>query len=293
VTAEPPASRLAPASRVAVAGASDAGPRAPLAMIRTIWRARAVVRALVARDLRSRYVGSTFGAVWSLAHPLLQLATLSFVFATVLKVRITGVGGTDVPFVLYLACGLFPWLAIQEGVLRSATSMVDNPTLVKRVVFPVETLPVQLAFAAVVHQLVATMVLLVLMAILGFPPRPSLLALPALLVPQLLITIGLGWAMAAMHVYFRDTAQALGVLLPVWFYLTPIIYPSALVPPMLQPVIAANPLTPLVDGYRDLLLHGTVPGGLGALWLAAASLVVFAAGAIVFARARGEFADLV
>ena len=180
--------------RVVSAGSHAPGAGAALVAVQTLWRARTVVMALVAREIRGRYVGSTLGAVWSLAHPLLQLVTLTFVFATVLKVRISGVGGTDVPFVLYLACGLFPWLAVQEGVLRGATSLVDNPTLVKRVVFPVETLPVQLALSAVVNQLIATLVLLALATVLGFPPRPSLAAIPLLLLPQLLLTVGFGWA---------------------------------------------------------------------------------------------------
>ena len=280
-------------ARTVVAGREAVRWTAPLAILRSMWSARSVVRALVLRDVRGRYVGSMFGALWSVAHPLLQLAPYTFVFATVLKVRIAAVDGGEVPFVLYLACGLFPWLAIQEGVTRSATCLVDNPTLVKRVVFPVEVLPVQLACVAVVHQLIATAILLGLMAAFGFPPRPTLAILPALLVAQLGITIGLGWALAALHVYFRDTAQALAVLLPVWFYLTPILYPPHLVPPFLQAVLALNPLTPLVQAYRDVLLHGVVPSGAGAFWLAVTSVAVFCGGAVLFTRARGEFADLV
>jgi lipopolysaccharide transport system permease protein len=263
------------------------------ALARSVWRARTVIRALVARDLRSRYVGSALGSLWSLLHPLLQLATFTFVFATVMKVRVTSTTGSDVPFVLYLACGLFPWLAVQEGVLRSATALVDNPTLVKRVVFPVEVLPVQLAAGAVVQQLIATALLVALMALWGFPPRAVLVVLPLLVLVQLLLTIGLGWCVATLHVYFRDTTQALGVLLPVWFYLTPIIYPEELVPPALRLVLALNPLTALVRAYRDVLIHGVLPSGLGVLWLVAASVLAYAAGARLFAGARGEFADLV
>jgi lipopolysaccharide transport system permease protein len=280
-------------ARVAVAG-DDRWPwDAPFTLLRSLWSARSVVHALVVRDLRSRYVGSTLGAVWSIAHPLLQLATFTFVFATVMKVRVADAGGTDVPFVLYLACGLFPWLAIQETVTRSTTCLVDNPTLVKRVVFPVEVLPVELAGAALVHQLIATALLLALMAALGFPPRPALAVLPVLLAVQLLFAIGLGWIVAATHVYFRDTAQAIGVLLPVWFYLTPILYPQHLVPPFLQPVLALNPLTPLVQAYRDAFLYGRAPSGAAFVWLVVASAGVFALGAMIFRRARGEFADLV
>ena len=266
---------------------------APFALAASVWRARAVVRALVARDLRSRYVGSALGSAWSLLHPLLQLATFTFVFATVMKVRVTTTAGADVPFVLYLACGLFPWLAVQEGVLRSATALVDNPTLVKRVVFPVELLPVQLAAGAVVQQLIATAILLVFMAVAGFPPRASLAALPLLVAVQLVFTIGVGWCVATLHVYFRDTAQALGVVMPIWFYLTPILYPVDLVPPALRPVLAVNPLTALVQAYRDVMLRGAWPTGLGMLWLVTASVLAFMLGARFFAGARGEFADLV
>jgi len=280
-------------TRTVVAGRETVRWTAPFTMLRAVWAARTVVRALVVRDVRGRYIGSAFGALWSVAHPLLQLATYTFVFATVLKVKIADIDGGDVPFVLYLACGLFPWLAIQEAITRSATCLVDNPTLVKRVVFPVEVLPVQLACVAVVHQLIATAILLVLMAGFGFPPRPALMLAPLLLLAQLAIAIGLGWALATLHVYFRDTAQALAVLLPVWFYLTPILYPPHLVPSFLQPVLALNPLTPLVLAWRDVLLHGVLPSGAGALWLGIASLGVFVGGALLFSRGRGEFADLV
>ncbi len=128
---------------------------------------------------------------------------------------------------------------------------------------------------------------------LGVPPRLSALALPAIVILQLLLTVGIGWIVAALHVYFRDTAQLLGVVFPMWFYLTPIIYPSQLVPAGLRPILALNPLSALVEAYRDVLLHGVVPCGARELWLAAVSAAAVAVGALVFARARGEFADLV
>jgi len=202
-------------------------------------------------------------------------------------------GTSDVPFVLYLAAALFPWLAFQESVLRIATCLVDNSVLVKRVVFPIEVLPVQIAVTALVHQLIALVLLLGLMVALGVSPHLSILALPLLVVLQLLLTIGIGWTVAALHVYFRDTAQLLGVLFPMWFYLTPIIYPTQLVPAGLRPILALNPLSALVEAYRDVLLHGVVPFGARELWLAAVSLGALALGAVVFTRARRDFADLV
>jgi len=269
---------------------SPGGRPSAAALPRAVWRARAVVAALVARDLRGRYVGSTLGLFWSVVNPLAQLAIYTFVFSTVLSVRF---GTSDVPFVLYLAAALFPWLAFQESVLRSATCLVDNSVLVKRVVFPIEVLPVQIAVTALVHQLIALVLLLGLMVALGVSPHLSILALPLLVVLQLLLTIGIGWTVAALHVYFRDTAQLLVVLFPMWFYLTPIIYPTQLVPAGLRPILALNPLSALVEAYRDVLLHGVVPFGARELWLAAVSLGALALGAVVFTRARRDFADLV
>jgi lipopolysaccharide transport system permease protein len=254
--------------------------RAALAMTRGVWHARGVVRALVVRELQSRYVGSSLGALWSVLPPLTQLAVFTFVFSVVLEVRF---GATEHPFVL----------AFQETLTRGATCLVDQSVLVKRVVFPVEVLPLQLALAALVHQLIALALLVVLMALFGFPPTLALLALPAWLLVQLLLSVGCGWVVASCHVYFRDTAQALGVVLPVLFYLTPIIYPAHLIPEVLQPLLALNPLAALVEGYRDLFLEGVVPLGMREVWLLAVSVVVYAVGASVFARARGEFADLV
>jgi lipopolysaccharide transport system permease protein len=249
-----------------------------------------VVGALVWRDLRGRYAGSTFGLAWAVAQPLAQLAIFTFVFSTVLAVRF---GDGRAPFVLYLACGLFPWLAFQDALQRSATSLVDHAVLVKRVVFPVEALTVQAALSAMVHQVIALALLLVLMTALGVPPRAAALVLPVLLAVQLILTVGLGWLAAVLHVYFRDTAHALGVLLPMWFYLTPIIYPYDLVPAAVRPLLALNPLTALVQDYRDVLLHGTVPLGGREAWLAIVALAAFAGGAAAFVRARGELADLV
>lgn len=262
----------------------------PLVMAHEVWRARTVIRALVAHDLRRRYVGSTFGVLWAVAQPLAQLAVFTFVFATVLAVRF---GPQGVPFVLYLACGLFPWLAVQESILRSATCLVDNAVLVKRAIFPIAVLPVQLALSALVHQLIALALLLVLMAWFGIPPQSAMLALPLLLGLQLLMTVGCGWAAATLHAYFRDTAQVLSVLLPMWFYLTPIIYPLEMVPEHLRPALAANPLTALMEDYRALLLYGVIPLGSREVWLTIASVGAFVLGAMLFQRARGEFADLV
>ncbi len=259
-------------------------------MTRAVWQARRVVWTLVRREIRSRYIGSSLGVVWSVLPPLTQLAVFTFVFSLVLEVRF---GATDHPFVLYLACGLFPWLAFQEAVTRSATSLVDQAVLVKRVVFPIEAFPVQLALATLVQQLIAFGLLIGLLALFGFPPTIALLALPIFLALQCLLTIGCGWALAACHVYFRDTAQAVGVFLPILFYLTPIIYPDRLIPEVLQPVLALNPLAALVGAYRDLFLQGVVPCGWRELWLLVVSLAVYVGGGAIFARGRGEFADLV
>ena len=192
---------------------------------------------------------------WSVAQPLLQLATYTFVFATVMKVRVAPAeGGPTCPSCSTSRAGSFPWLALQEAIQRSATSLVDNPTLVKRVIFPVEVLPVELACARRRASADRDGAAARLDGGDGaFRRDPRCWCCRSCCSSSSAFAIGIGWAVAALHVFFRDTAQALGVLMPVWFYLTPILYPQHLVPPFLQPVLALNPLTPLVQAYRDVL----------------------------------------
>jgi lipopolysaccharide transport system permease protein len=250
-----------------------------------------LLRELVKRDFQGRYAGSMLGFAWSFVQPLWLLLLFTFVFSTVLKIRIVDAGNPGGHFAAFLFSGLLPWIAIQEGVLRSSTSITDNSVLVKKLRFPAEILVVGVVLAALLHEAIAAVVFLVVLAAIGdfaWGGLPMLLlALPL----QVLFTLGLGLLLGAVQVFFRDTAQLLTMLFAGWFYLTPIVYSLGSVPPRLRPWIELNPLTPLVELYRQAFLRGhmaLVPGT-GALAVSAAVLLF--AGFWLFRRLKVAFVD--
>jgi ABC-type polysaccharide/polyol phosphate export permease len=251
-----------------------------------------LLRELVRRDFQGRYAGSFLGFVWSFVQPLWQLLLFSFVFSTVMRIPPTGTGTAR--FWVFLFCGLLPWMAVQEGVLRGATAVTDNAHLVKKLRFPAEILVLTAVLAALMHEAIAAVVFLVALVSVG---ELSPATLPWLLVAlplQLALTCGLGLLLAGVQVFFRDVAQLLGMALTAWFYLTPIVYPLAMVPASWRGWLALNPLTGLVSLYRAALLGGSTPVAAQVQTLLpalAAALLVLAAGWWTFRRLAPAFAD--
>jgi ABC-type polysaccharide/polyol phosphate export permease len=201
-----------------------------------------------------------------------------------------------VGFAALLFAALLPWMAVQEGVLRSVTAITDNANLVKKLRFPSEMLVLSVVSAALLHEAIAAIVfIIVLIGSQILTPMNLLGAIPLLLmaiVLQLLLTLGLGLIGAAAHVFFRDFGQILGIVFLAWFYLTPIVYPLTAVPERWRNWVAWNPLTPIVDLYRQAFFGGgqlIVPDGIWLLALGSALLAWI--GLRLFARLKPSFAD--
>jgi len=257
-----------------------------------IWRNRSLIRSMVRRDIVGRYRGSFGGVFWTLLNPLLLMLTYSFVFGIVLRTRFGGDPSRS-GFVLYFLAGMLPWLPFSEAAGRAPMVMMEHRNFVKRLVFPLETLPVNVTAAGLVTQGFALAVfLLILLVTRGSIPL-SALWLPLLVVPQLLFTLGVCWFLAALGVYVRDLGQINGFLLTLWFFLTPICYPEASLPAEAMGVLSKNPLFVLVRGYRTILLEGSAPafGPMWKLWLVSA--VVFILGHAWFYKLRKTFADVI
>lgn len=248
-----------------------------------------LLRELVKRDFQGRYAGSLLGFVWSFAQPLWLLLLFSFVFSTVMK--ITPTGAHTRYFAVFLFSGLLPWMALQEGVLRSSTAITDNASLVKKLRFPSEILVLAVVLAALLHEAIAAVVFLAALAWMG---ELAWRGLPLLLVAvplQVALTLGLGLLLGSVHVFFRDTAQVLGLVFTAWFYLTPIVYPAALVPERFRFWIELNPLTALVALYRRALVGGEGDPLAGTAALALAAAVVLCIGFWSFRRLKPAFVD--
>ncbi|MBL8209554.1 MAG: ABC transporter permease [Bryobacterales bacterium] len=254
-------------------------------------RHAALVRSMVRREVLARYRGSFGDVAWTVLHPLLLMATYFFVFGVVLQSRF-GNDPSQTGFALYFLAGMIPWLAFSEPVGRSPYVILEHRNFVKKLVFPVTILPVNLVASGLVTGAIALgLYLIALAGLRGLPV--TALALPLLVVPQVLFTLGLCWFLACLGIFLRDLAQIIGFLLTLWFFLTPICYPETSIPAQLMPVLIQNPMYIVVRGYRALLLEGQLltPYVFAKLW--AMALLIFFAGYGWFARLRKGFADLV
>lgn len=252
---------------------------------------RGLMRSMVRRDLSNRYKGSVIGPAWAIITPAVMIIIFTAIFSGIFRARFGAQGG-HFSFAVYLFCGLLPWSAFSEGVQRSTTSLTDNVNLVKRVVFPTEALPVNLALSGIAQQLIGTVVLLAGALLLEHTIRPTALLLPLLLVPQFLVTAGLGWLMASLGVFIRDMPQINHLSLTTWMYLTPIFYPENIIPPKYQWMVNLNPMAPLIRNYRRILLEGRAPDWRGLGVTMAFALICFVLGYWWFQRTKKAFADI-
>ncbi len=259
------------------------------------WTHLALLITLVQRDLEARYKGSVLGNAWSLLNQLAQLLVYTYLFSIVLKVKLTlrGLPPNDLTFGLWLFAGLIPWTAFTLGFAQASSAVINQPNLVKKVVFPVVLLPLVPICSAFVESTFGLMLLIAFVAFAAKIIHTSILLFPLVWIPQLLLTAGLGYLVAGLTVFLRDIPQTIGVLLNLWFYVTPIVYPATLIPEAWRVwVFWLNPMTIVVELYRDLVLVGRMNhwGEWGVLM--GVSIGVFAIGIWVYRRVRPAFADV-
>lgn len=245
-------------------------------------------RLFARQDLAARFHGNVGGLLWALASPLLQLAIFYVVFAQIFRARIPGLEGAG--YVAFLALGFWPWFALSESVARATTTYVDQAGLIRKVAVPPSALVLaRVAGAFLLHGLGFIAVLLALQVVGVDIDWAGLPLVVALWLPLLVLASGLALLVASAQVFIRDMAQAIGLLLSFWFFLTPIIYAREMVPDWLRPALDLNPLTGLVEAHRSLLLGvgGEIP------WLAtlAGTMVLVLAGLFVHRRCRDVIED--
>jgi homopolymeric O-antigen transport system permease protein len=265
---------------------------APAALVRSVVRNRDLIVALTRRDILGRYRGSLFGLLWSFFNPLLMLAVYTFVFAVVFRSRWPGAEGSRAEFALILFSALIAFSLFAECVNRAPGLILANTSYVTRIVFPLEILPVVTFLASGFHFLVSLLVWLLFYAAFIGVPHASVLLLPLVLVPLALLVLGLCWFLSSLGVYLRDVAQIVTVMTTMLMFLSPIFYPLSAVPPNLQTLMRANPLTGTIEQVRDVMLWGHAPDWQAwALQTAIAALVAWL-GFAWFQKTRRGFADV-
>jgi lipopolysaccharide transport system permease protein len=260
-----------------------------------MWAKFDLLRTLVRRDLEARYKGSVLGNLWPLLNQLSQLLIYTYVFSVVLKVKLSlkTLPENNFTFGLWLFAGLLPWIAFTGGLMQSAGSVVAQPNLVKKVVFPLALLPLVPILSTFIESYFGLMALIIFVAITSHTLHATLALLPLVWLTQLLLTSGLGYLAAGLTVFLRDIPQTLGLVLNIWMYLTPIIYPASAIPEEWRGwVFWLNPMTAIVEVYRDIVLVGEVKhwGEWGVASVISVSM--FCLGFTVYKRLRPAFADV-
>jgi lipopolysaccharide transport system permease protein len=260
----------------------------------SFWRHRYLIFQLARRDVVGRYRGSVLGLAWSLVNPLLMLGVYSFLFGIVFRSRwdTTGDGGA-LQYALMLSVGLIVHGIFAECVNRAPTLVLHNTNYVKRVVFPLEILPWTVMASALFHAVVSVAVWLVVAAVSGLPLSPNVFWLPLVLVPLVLLTMGLGWALASLGVYLRDVTQTVTLLTAVLLFLSPILYPISAVPEEYRFLIELNPLTFIVEQARAVLAQQSLPDFRGVALASLQNFVIAVLGLWWFEKSRKGFADVV
>jgi lipopolysaccharide transport system permease protein len=261
-------------------------------VFKTLWYYRNLVIELIKREFSGRYHGSFGGIAWSFVQPLFLLSVYTLAFGVILKARWGGVGNT-VEYALMLFAGLIIFNAFSECLSKSSTLITDNPNFVKKVVFPLEILPIITVATALVHAIIGISVWLLGYTLLFGIPKVTVIFFPIILICFVPILLGLGWLLSALGVIIRDISQLTSMINHTLLFLTPIFYSLETAPPMLQGILRLNPLTFIVEQLRLVLFYGQIPD-LRNLTIYFTVAFLFAWGSLVFfKRMRTNFADLV
>jgi lipopolysaccharide transport system permease protein len=263
----------------------------PIALLRGIRENRDLIAVLATREVKLRFQGSLLGLGWSIIVPLLMLAMYTAVFAGIFRMRWPGTSGSATEFALIVFVGLLIHGFVAECLARSPQLLIANVNFIKKVVFPLEILPITMIAPALLNLAAGLLVLLVFMLLSGHGLSPAALWLPAILAPLVVVGLGIAWMLAPAGVIVRDLSQVVGLVSTGLLFLSPVFYPLASLPERLQPVALLNPLSFVIEQARTVLLDGAAPNFAGLAVYAIAAVAFAAVAFACFQVARRWMAD--
>ncbi|MBW7885223.1 MAG: ABC transporter permease [Caldilineaceae bacterium] len=256
--------------------------------MKSVVSARDLLLAWTGRNVRARYQQSALGWLWALIQPVASVLMFTLIFTRFVPVDTGGI-----PYIVFSYVAMVPWTFLAASLSDMSNSLVYNMGLVAKIYFPREILPIAAMLARLLDFFVASLVLIVLMVIYRVPlVWEALIWLPVILAVQIALILGLGIALASMNVFYRDVQPMLTLGIQLWFYASPIIYPVDLVPESMRTFYYLNPMAGILESYRAVLIHGSMPGSYLAT-SAFGSVLILVIGYWLFKRVEFLFADLV
>ena len=270
-----------------------AQPTSLSALIKSLWRNRQLIWQMIKREVVGRYKGSIMGLAWSFFNPVFMLTVYTFVFSVIFKSR-WGIDGEEskTQFGVVLFVGMIVHGLFAEVLNRAPSLILSNVNYVKKVVFPLDILPVIAMGAALFHSFISLGVLLAVFALFNGYLHWTVVFTPFVLLPLVILTLGLSWMLASLGVFLRDVGQTIGIITTVMMFLSPVFYPVTALPEEFRPWLMANPLTFIIEQAREVLIWGRLPDweGLG-IYILAATVVAWV-GYVWFQKTRKGFADV-
>jgi lipopolysaccharide transport system permease protein len=271
-----------------------AQPTSLRALISSLWQHRQLIFQLTQRDVVGRYKGSAMGLTWSFFNPVFMLIVYTFVFSVIFKSRWSGAGADDskTQFAVLLFVGMIVMSLFSDVLVRAPNLVLGNANYVKKVVFPLEILPVVTVAATLFHALISFGVLLLAFVLFNGFLHWTVIFTPLVVLPLVIMVTGLAWALASLGVFLRDVGQTISILTTVLMFLCPIFYPITAVPEVYRPFIMANPMTFIVEQAREVLVWGHMPDFVGLAAYTIVATVVAWMGFAWFQKTRKGFADV-
>lgn len=265
----------------------------PRELLASAWRNRELIMASVKREVLGRYRGSLMGILWSFFNPLLMLSVYTLVFSVVFQARWNVESTSKTEFALVLFAGLMIYNLFAECISKAPSLILSNANYVKKVIYPLEILPWVALGSALFHGAVSLCVWLLAYLVFFGAPQPTLFYFPLIVLPFALLIMGCSWILASLGVFLRDVSQVIGVITTAFMFLSPIFYPASALPPDYQVLIFANPLTPIIEQTRDVLIWGKSPDfALLSLYFLISGVVAWL-GFAWFQKTRKGFADVI
>ncbi len=260
-------------------------------LLSSIWAFRHFVLASIRGELRARFARSSLGASWFILHPVAQTAIFALVLSEVLAAKLPGVDG-GFAFAVYLLAGMAAWGLFSEILNRCMTIFIEYAGAMKKISFPRLCLPLIVGGGALLNHMLLLAAIGLMCVLLGYAPGIAWLALPACMILTAALAFGLGVLLGIFNVFMRDVGQVFAVVLQIWFWLTPIVYPLTALPERVRWLVELNPLSPLVSAYQQVILYRAFPD-----WGTLALPAAIAAGMValsfaVFRRASAEIVDV-
>ena len=253
-------------------------------VFKEIYEYRELLKTSVKKEIRGRYKNSFLGVIWSFLNPLLQIMVYAIVFPLILR-------NTQENYVIFLCCGLIPWTFFSTGINRSAFTIIENGNIVKKVFFPREILPISVITSEAVNFMISTIIILAFVIFGGLGMSKYVLFYPLVLIVQYFLVLGISFIISSITVYLRDIQHFIGVLLQLLFYAAPVVYAPSSIPENFKWILNINPMTYIINAYRDIFYNQVKPDFVGLGTILVISILVCVIGQFIFNKLQKGFAE--